>query len=470
MVTKKHFLTLGFEIFLYFCTSQKRLNVGYSFSNKCLVSSMLSELSNHIQYFYSSVKRSLIAIAVALLFSLPLVTEAQTPDSLFSPYGVELVPVEESPLADSLTDGTADSLQMALRQIDELTRQLDSNHVLIATIRHRMRDLIMLKDSLISSNDLYQRELQEKNRLMGEQMTAMQEKERLLAEKEELYRQALTSSSIDHAKWEGELKAKETSIDAKSREIEYLQKDIDAKEITLKSQRENYNNLLNEKEFYRHLVDSLQRRLTAIEIENIRKDEENKYLAQKAKEAEDKAAITLNKKKKVRPIQGLAMRFFRTPDWDTRIMINSQGNTVGVIRNKNAGDIEFDFVTGASVMLWDLTDKINSPSKRDSNSLLRREIPRFDQKFNYDIGLYVGFGGSNIFKNFYIGPSFRFVDFFYLTMGVNICEYEILTGGYSEGDELKPGDSLEKFTAKSWLVKPFISLSIDLDFLSYIKK
>ena len=44
--------------------------------------------------------------------------------------------------------------------------------------------------------------------LSVKQKLAMQEKERLVAEKEELYRQALTSSSIDRAKWEGELKAK----------------------------------------------------------------------------------------------------------------------------------------------------------------------------------------------------------------------------------------------------------------------
>lgn len=364
-----------------------------------------------------------------------------------------------------------DSVAILRERVEALNRSLDSTQVAQAAIRHRMRELIALKDSLVYLNDLYQKELQEKNRLMGEQVTAMQEKERLLAEKEDLYRQAMTSSTIDRAKWEGELKAKETSIEAKAREIAYLQKDIDAKEVTLRSQRENYEHVLTEKEHYRHLVDSLRRSLTAIEIENIRKEEENKYLMQRAKEAEEKAAITLNKKKKVRPIQGIAMRFFRTPDWDTRLDYDAANNLRGaVIRNKNSGDIEFDFVTGASVMLWDLTDYINE-KKSDTLAVTGRlpEIRRFDQKFNYDLGIYVGFGGSNLFKNFYIGPSFRFVDFFYLIIGVNICEYEILTGGYKEGDLLK-GVSLKDITAKSWLVKPFIALSIDLDFLSYIKK
>ncbi len=374
-------------------------------------------------------------------------------------------------------DEVRDSLRFCQSQLEALNSRLDSNEVLLATLRRRMNDLVMLKDSLIAANDLFQRQLQEKNRLMDEQKAAMQEKERLVAEKEELYRQALTNSTVDKAKWEGELKAKEASIDAKSREIAYLQKDIDAKESTLQSQRENYSHLLTEKEYYRHLVDSLQKRVNAVEFENIRKQEENKYLAQKAKDAEEKAAITLNKKKKVRPIQGIALRFFRTPDWDIRLTPDHVDPSTGaatyskVIRNRNAGDIEFDFVTGASVMLWDLTDFFNDDSKKDSTSLTRLpDIPRFDQKFNYDLGIYVGFGGTNLFKNFYIGPSFRFVDFFYVTVGLNICEYEMLIDGYSAGQSLETALTLDDITAKSWLVKPFISLSIDLDFLSYIKK
>lgn len=370
-----------------------------------------------------------------------------------------------------------DTVELLRTQVGLLSRQLDSMLAVQSALRTSMRELVLLKDSLVISNDLYQQQLQEKNRLMGEQVAAMQAKEQLLAEKEELYRQALTNSTIDKAKWESELQSKEASIDAKSSEIEFLQRDIDSKELTLKTQQENYQHLLVEKEHYHHLVDSLRRCLHALEIENVKKQEENRYLAQRAKEAEEKAAITLNKKKKVRPIQGIAMRFFRTPDWDIRLTPESVDPTTQaatyskVIRNRNAGDIEFDFVTGASVMLWDLTDYFNRRPKRDTNDTHRLpELPRFDQKFNYDLGIYVGFGGSNLFKNFYIGPSFRFVDFFYLTVGINICEYDMLIDGYKAGQSLETALTLDDITAKSWLVKPFISLSIDLDFLSYIKK
>lgn len=433
---------------------------------------MLSKLGINMmkcffEVLFSALERCVVSKGYFLLLffaATPLVATAQVADTVAT--DVDVVAAAAAP-------SSPDSVVILRRYVDDLQRQLDSNQVRLAAMHHRFRDLMMLKDSLIAMNDLYQAELQEKNRLMQEQKAAMQDKERLVAEKEELYRQALTNSTIDKAKWDGEMRAKEASIEAKTREIAYLQKDIDAKEQTLLSQRENYEHVLTEKEHYRHLVDSLQRRVNAVEMENIRKQEENKYLAQKAKDAEERAAITLNKKKKVRPIQGIALRFFRTPDWDIRLTPeNVDGSTVTynkVIRNRNAGDIEFDFVTGASVMLWDLTRFFDRSQRTDTVSVLR-DIPRFDQKFNYDLGIYVGFGGSNLFKNFYIGPSFRFVDFFYLTVGVNICEYEMLIAGYTAGQSLEPVLTLDDITAKSWLVKPFISLSIDLDFLSYIKK
>lgn len=400
-------------------------------------------------------------VLMFLLLVMAMAGRAQVVDTPF-------VSSEEETVPDGFYD--VDSIAILHSQVESLMRRLDSTHVSQANLRHRMRELVALKDSLVYLNDLYQKELQEKNRLMSEQVTAMQEKERLIAEKEELYRQALTSSTIDRVKWEGELKAKETSIEAKAREIDYLQRDIDAKEVTLRSQRENYEYVLTEKERYRHLVDSLQKRVTAIEIENIRKAEENKYLQQKAKEAEEKAAISLNKKKKVRPIQGIAMRLFRTPNYNTYLSYVGDDPVVK-IGNKNAGDIEFDFVTGASVMLWDLSEYFNE-KKKDTVATFGRlpDIRGFDQKFNYDLGIYVGFGGSNLFKNFYIGPSFRFVDFFYFVLGVNVCEYEVLKYGLEEGSDLPKGAKLDDVTARSWLIKPFIALSIDLDFLSYIKR
>lgn len=226
-----------------------------------------------------------------------------------------------------------------------------------------------------------------------------------------------------------------------------------------------------ERNYYIRVVDSLRSIVRVAEIEAVRKEEANKYLAERAKAAEERVALATSRKKKVRPIQGIAMRFYRTPNWEVRLQprADAQGNYDGtydkIVRNRNAGNFEFDFVTGASVMLWDMTSYFNK-----SHQLKTGEIPKFDQDFAYDLGLYVGFGGSNLFKNFYVGPSFRFVDFFYLTIGVNIAEYEVLVSGYSDGQTIPNALAIGDITAKSWLLKPFVSFNIDLDFLSYIKK
>ncbi|MBR1850323.1 MAG: hypothetical protein IJ789_03005 [Bacteroidales bacterium] len=237
------------------------------------------------------------------------------------------------------------------------------------------------------------------------------------------------------------------------------------------------NKLELEISHYRHLVDSLRYSVRIAELENVRKEEEAKYLRLRAQEAENRIAEATGKKKKVRPIQGIAMRFYRTPRWEIRLdgrEENGSTTYTKVIRNRNAGVVEFDYVTGASVMLWDMTPYFNrdhaAPLYFGDSTRRTPEIRRFDQQFSYDLGLYVGFGGSNLFKNFYIGPSFRFVDFFYLTVGVNIAEYEVLVGNYASGDRIPANMSIDDLTAKAWLVKPFVSLSIDLDFISFIKK
>ena len=170
-----------------------------------------------------------------------------------------------------------------------------------------------------------------------------------------------------------------------------------------------------ERNYYIHMVDSLRAIVRIAEIEAVRKEEANKYLAERAKAAEDKVSAATNKKKKVRPIQGVAMRFYRTPAWEIRLNANSDR----YIANRNAGNIEFDYVTGASVMLWDMTRYFNKPHIIGNDST-GRQLRGFDQDFAYDLGLYVGFGGSNLFKNFYVGLSFRFVDFFYFTAGRKI--------------------------------------------------
>ncbi len=62
------------------------------------------------------------------------------------------------------------------------------------------------------------------------------------------------------------------------------------------------------------------------------------------------------------------------------------------------------------------------------------------------------------------------MDFFHFTVGANVAEYEVLAGGKQEGDELTKGFSIKDQIVEKWKVTLFFALSLDLDFLSYIKK
>ena len=297
------------------------------------------------------------------------------------------------------------------------------------------QDTVVLRDTivLLQTDTVFQRytDTVVLKLIDSSMLRHVQEREALMAEKEKFYKEIFTKSGVDQNKIEAD------------------------------------------RDHYRHLVDSLNKLVREAELENVRKEEANKYLLQRAKDAEARVAEATNRKKKVRAIQGIAMRFYRTPNWEVRLQPAEEAGTYNkVLRNRNAGNIEFDFVTGASVMLWDLTQYFNKDHKSvkiGETNLKTPELRKFDQDFAYDVGIYVGFGGSNLFKNFYVGPSFRFVDFFYFTVGVNIAEYNVLVSGYDEGSILK-SETIDDVTAKSWLLKPFLALSIDLDFLSYIKK
>lgn len=249
----------------------------------------------------------------------------------------------------------------------------------------------------------------------------------------------------------------------------YEEKESFYKVEMMRDLRETNEQLLIEKDKYQHLSDSLRTRLIETEKTIIRTNEELKYTQQRARDAEEKVSAATARKKKVCAIQGIAMKTFRTPNWSLAPDKTEDGTVYYKIINKNGGDVEFDYTAGAYVMLWDLTD-IGKKHETDSIGKKYIDIKKFDQEFSYSLGLYVGFGGSNLFKNFYVGPSFKFLDFFYFTAGVNVCEYEMLTGAYQEGAELPAGFSLNDQISKVWKPKPFFSLSFDLDFISYIKK
>ena len=338
-------------------------------------------------------------------------------------------------------------------------QEADSVAMLRAEYQHRLDSLTILLNQSLADKDATEEkvatqgreinDLEGRIKLLQEAIEKMEQKERFTLEKEDLYKEA------------------------KDKEILYLKNSLKEKEEALRKEQQGGIKLSEERERYLHRSDSLQQRLIEAEKQIIQTNEALKYTQQRAKEAEAKINAATARKKKVVAIQGIAMKAFRTPNWSIAPdqIVDENGNPKSVYRivNKNGGDVEFDYTAGASVMLWDLTKKVK-PHENDSTGTKHIEIKRFDQEFSYSIGLYVGFGGSNLFKNFYVGPSFKFLDFFHLSAGINVCEYEMLTGILQEGDILPTGYSLTDQISKVWKPKPFVSLSFDLDFISYIKK
>lgn len=312
-------------------------------------------------------------------------------------------------------------------------------------------NLKLINDTLEMLNNEYRNQLNEKNRLLEEKIRRFQEKELLFAEKEKVYKDAINSSNLDKVKIEGLIEASNEKILGKEKEINLLQKNINEKESAINNKDQTLNKITEEKEKYYIMADTLRSKLVEAEKELLKINEELKYTRKRAQEAEAKIAAATNKKKKVRVIQGMAMRFYPTPNWDIvpRAKADGSDGYENIIINRNSSKVEFDFVTGASVMLLDLTKP--------------------DDKFTSDLAVYVGFGGANLFKNFYFGGAYRFLDFFSVSAGVNVAEYTILATNFNkEGDALKPGWSIQ--TTKEWKVTPFISLSLDLEFLSYMGK
>lgn len=336
-------------------------------------------------------------------------------------------------------------LRMEIDTLKAETQELKSQ---ITNLKQANRELHLMNDTLSVVNGEINRQLGEKNALLEEKIRILQQKETLFAEKEQLYKDAINSSNLDKAKFEGLVEAKNAGIEGKEREIALLQKSINEKENHISTKDQQLKLISEERDKYFQMSDTLREALKTAQIQIMQREEELKYTKQRAEAAEAQVAKATNRKKKVRVIQGLAMRLYPTPDWDIMPRSLGGGNYENIIVNRNSGGVDFDLVVGASLMLWDLS--------------------KASQKFTQDLGIYVGFGGSNLFKNFYIGPSYKFLDFFHLAAGVNVAQYTMLADGYSEGSALPAGWAIQ--TTKEWKVTAFVSISFDLDFISYIGK
>lgn len=332
-------------------------------------------------------------------------------------------------------------------EVESLRKEVVGLNESIDALKNRNKELHLINDTLTVVNNEINKQLSEKNALLEEKIRILQQKEILFAEKEQVYKEAISSSNVDKAKIEGLVEAKNASIEGKDKEISLLQKSINEKENHISTKDMQLKQMSAERDKYFMMSDTLREQLKEAQIVILKREEELKYTKKRAEEAEAKVERATGRKKKVRVIQGLAMHFSPMPDWIIRSRGTSE-KSKNFIENANAGTVDFDLVVGASVMLLDLTKN--------------------GEKFTQDLGIYVGFGGNNLFKNFYLGPSYKFIDFFHLSVGVKMAQYTVLAEGYKDGDELPPGWAIP--TAKKWIITPYISLSFDLDFISYIGK
>jgi hypothetical protein len=259
--------------------------------------------------------------------------------------------------------------------------------------------------------------------------------------------EAQAAASLDQAKLEGKIDVNKTRVEAKDHEIAYLKESITEKDRIISEKTAELTNYYRDKSNSLRIVDSLSRTLNATQLELARVSERLKIIEGQYNQMIAQQTAAANKKKKIRFVQGVALKNYRTPNWQLAPQ-SSTTTSVYVITNKNGGNVEFDYITGVSLSLYDLSKP--------------------DGKYTYDAGMFLGFGGTNLFKNFYMAPSFKAFDYFHFMIGINVAEYDQLQSGFNEGDVLPPGMSIP--TVKEWKANMFFGMTIDFELLSNITK
>lgn len=332
-------------------------------------------------------------------------------------------------------------------RLDSARQQLAGLSEDIDRLKRRESELLPLNEALNRKIVELGAELHAKNNYLEEQLRIQKEKEQLFSEKEQLYREAINSSLIDKVKLEGLISAKDSRLDGKEREIDLLQLSIDEKNRDIQSRNSEIQKIVTDKAIADRRIDTLRTTLTEAEKSLVKTGEHLKYTELKLKDCENRYATVTNKKKKTRVVQGFAIKAYRTPDFALAPK-DAANPGLYVITNKNTSDIEFDFVTGASFMLKDL-------SKPNAS-------------LTYDMGFFIGFGGNNLFKNFYLGPNFKLFDVLHVNLGANVREYEALKEGFNVGDKLDAGIAIP--TTREWKIKPYFGITFDLELLTMIGK
>ncbi len=345
---------------------------------------------------------------------------------------IEMLKLNETSLKSQV-----DSIQLSINQLNnQLGLKKNQNDSLLMERITLNRTILTLKQDILKCNT----EMEGKAQLLRDRDFRM-------ATLEAEIKEMKNNAEIRQVKLEGQLDVHNTKIEAKDKEISYLQKSIDEKDRIIREKTDELTQFYREKDNSLRIIDSLTRTLNQKELDFIKVSERLKIIEAQYNDMSAKQAAATNKKKKIRFIQGVGLKNYRTPDWQLSLADLSSSSANKII-NKNGGNFEFDYMTGVSLSMIDLSKEKG--------------------KFTYDAGLFVGFGGANLFKNFYIGPSFKILDYFHVNAGANIAEYTQLQAGFKEGDILTGSTTIP--TVKEWKINLYIGFNVDFDLLSSIPK
>ncbi|NOZ46620.1 MAG: hypothetical protein GXO79_07530 [Chlorobi bacterium] len=339
-------------------------------------------------------------------------------------------------------------------------------NILIDSLKNLQKELNLLENnnSTLNKNneDLnnkiaeLKKVLNEKDNLVQEQITSLEKTEKILFEKEQIYKEVIYNSKIDSLQLALKLQSKNTELEANKNITKLLEKNIEEKKINIQEKKKELEIIKKRSELNNSRISILKDTIALLQINRVKNLKDIAYLQSQIK-VSDEQIKTLrqeiddcknkDKKKKVRIVQGVAIKTFRTPEYE--LAPKDVNNTnVYVINNKNAGNLEIDYITGASIKILDLMEK---------NGLSTS-----------DLSLFVGIGGKDLFKNFYFAPNISFLNVLHLNFGFNVHELKTLKPGFNEGDILKVGTPIP--TNSSWKINGYFGITLDLTVASGIFK
>ena len=323
--------------------------------------------------------------------------------------------------------------------------EYDSLEAVVVKLKKKNELLRPLNRELSDQIQNLQNKVDSQSVMLDRQIQKIKEKEQLYAEKELIYQKAIQESKIDLVKLEGQLAAKNSQLSGKEREIELLAESISDRKDAIQEKNEEIRLIREKRQSASVQLDTLKDYLRETEKDLLLTKQELKYSKKEIKALKKRIHDLTNKEKTIRLVQGIGIRNYRSPLYSLKPESSDNPDSY-VITNENAGDYEFDFVTGATFKLFDLSGD--------------------DAKFTSDVGFFLGFGGKNLFKNFYIGPNVKLFDVIHINAGLNVAEFRSLKSGFNEGDRVPQGSSIP--TVSQWELTPYFGLTFDFSLITSI--